>query len=78
MFGFHAYAVGDELGTLEQSMGEYNDFLRQSKQALYLSWNNVYRQTVLCLAGKTADPRYLSSEDYDEELAISTFEEIII
>jgi len=61
------YFIGQELLPLEQNMANYNHLLFQLKQETVLTWNQIYRQTVLQLMGKSANPDILLSEAYSEE-----------
>ena len=61
------YFIGHELPQLEQKMANYNHLLFQLKQETVLSWNQIYRQTVLQLMGNLASSDILLGEAYSEE-----------
>ncbi|MBE9186220.1 AAA family ATPase [Microcoleus sp. LEGE 07076] len=61
------YFIGQELPQLEQKMVNYNHLLFQLKQETVLTWNQIYRQTVLLLMGKLANSDILLSEGYSEK-----------
>ncbi|MEG4287256.1 ATP-binding sensor histidine kinase [Microcoleus sp. A006_D1] len=61
------YFIGQELPQLERKMVNYNHLLFQLKQEMVLSWNQIYRQTVLELMGNLAGSDILLGEAYSEE-----------
>lgn len=61
------YFIGQELTQLEQKMANYNHLLFQLKQETVLSWNQIYRQTVLQLMGNLASFDILLGEAYSEK-----------
>ncbi len=61
------YFIGQELTQLERKMANYNHLLFQLKQETVLSWNQIYRQTVLQLMGNLASSDILLGEAYSEE-----------
>ncbi len=61
------YFIGQELTQLEQKMANYNHLLFQLKQETVLSWNQIYRQTVLQLMGNLASSDILLGEAYSEK-----------
>jgi predicted ATPase/signal transduction histidine kinase len=61
------YFIGQELPQLEQKMVNYNHLLFQLKQETVLTWNQIYRQTVLELMGNLASSDILLGEAYSEE-----------
>ncbi len=48
---YHAYFVGQNLGTLEQEMASYSDAISQLKQETALHFLQIWRQVVLNLMG---------------------------
>ncbi|MGB3263416.1 MAG: serine/threonine-protein kinase PknK, partial [Microcoleus sp.] len=61
------YFIGQELPQLEQKMVNYNHLLFQLKQETVLTWNQIYRQTVLQLMGNLASSELLLSESCSEK-----------
>ena len=61
------YFIGQELTQLEQKMANYNHLLFQIKQETVLTWNQIYRQTVLQLMGTLASSDLLLGKNYSEE-----------
>ncbi|MEG3894258.1 MULTISPECIES: ATP-binding sensor histidine kinase [unclassified Microcoleus] len=61
------YFIGQELPQLERKMANYNHLLSQLKQETVLSWNQIYRQTVLHLMGNLPSSDILLGEAYSEE-----------
>ena len=61
------YFIGQELTQLEQKMANYNHLLFQLKQEMVLTWNQIYRQTVLQLMGNLASSDVLLDEAYSAE-----------
>jgi Predicted ATPase len=61
------YFIGQELPQLQQKMANYNHLLSQLKQETVLTWNQIYRQTVLQLMGNLASSEFLLGEAYSEE-----------
>ncbi|MBE9092856.1 ATP-binding sensor histidine kinase [Tychonema sp. LEGE 07203] len=55
------YFIGQELPQLEQKMANYNHLLLQLKQETVLTWNQIYRQTVLQLMGNLENSEILLS-----------------
>ena len=61
------YFIGQELSQLELKMANYNHLLFQLKQETVLTWNLIYRQTVLQLMGNLPNSDLLLGEAYNEE-----------
>ncbi len=61
------YFIGQELTQLEQKMANYNHLLFHLKQETVLTWNQIYRQTVLRLMGKLPSSDILLGKNYSEE-----------
>jgi predicted ATPase/class 3 adenylate cyclase/GAF domain-containing protein/tRNA A-37 threonylcarbamoyl transferase component Bud32 len=67
MYCCHSYWSGKELVELVQQMTAYKYMIVQFKQNVTLSFNEVYRQTLLNLMGSGAEnPCDLKGEAYDE------------
>ncbi|QLE44983.1 GAF domain-containing protein [Nostoc sp. C052] len=64
---FHSFAVGKELVELERKMTKYGEAIRQIKQEVALTWNQVYQQSILNLIGCSVNPFRLIGEAYNEE-----------
>ncbi|MGC1309133.1 MAG: AAA family ATPase [Phormidesmis sp.] len=67
LYGYHSYFVGKELTALAQELKDYTAAIATLKQTKFLCLNERYRQVVLNLMGKSADPRRLVGEAYDED-----------
>ncbi|MEG4859759.1 ATP-binding sensor histidine kinase [Microcoleus sp. K1-B6] len=65
------YFIGQELSQLERRMVSYNHLLFQLKQETVLTWNQIYRQTILQLMGKLESPHFVLGEAYSEEKLLS-------
>jgi PAS domain S-box-containing protein len=63
----YSYFSGKELVKLEREMVSYGHAIAQLRQRTVLQWNNLYRQVVLNLMGKSENPCFLMGESYDEE-----------
>ncbi len=66
MYGFYSLFVGKELTTLEPEMVSYSHQISQMKQESMFRLNQLYRQRLLNLMGKTDNPCLLIGEAYDE------------
>ncbi|MEH1990433.1 AAA family ATPase [Nostoc sp.] len=64
---FHSFAVGKELVELERKMTKHGEAIRQIKQEIALTWNQVYQQSILNLIGRSVNPCRLIGEVYNEE-----------
>lgn len=67
---YHSYVVGKELVELERKMATYGEAIRQIKQELPLTWNQLYQQSVMNLIGRSANTSRLIGEIYDEEIEL--------
>jgi histidine kinase len=65
--GYHSYLVGRELDQIEAEMADYGAAIAQLKQVVPLYVNQIYRQAVLNLMGRSADPCRLAGESYNED-----------
>ena len=66
LYGYHSYFMGKELTALEQELKNYTKAIATLKQTKFLCLNERYRQIVLNLMGKSANPCQLVGEAYDE------------
>jgi histidine kinase len=64
---YHSYLVGRELTPIESEMAEYGRAIAQFKQVVPLYVNQIYRQVVLNLMGRSEDPCRLVGESYNED-----------
>jgi PAS domain S-box-containing protein len=71
---FHSYAVGKELVELERKMSTYGEAIRQIKQEIALTWNQIYQQSVLNLIGRSVNPFRIIGEAYNEESGLPQHE----
>ncbi len=67
LYGYHSYFIGRELTGLEQSFRTYTAAISNLNQTQFLYLNERYRQIVLNLMGKSADPCRLVGEAYNED-----------
>ena len=65
-----SYFAGKPLKELGQEMATYSTIIHQFKQETNLYYNEIYRQTVLNLTGKTEDPCTLIGEAYNEKVMV--------
>ena len=63
----HSHISGENLQRLEREMASYSGVMGQLKYKFILHLNELYRQAVLNLMGKTGNPCHLIGESYDEE-----------
>ncbi|HEY9675308.1 MAG TPA: AAA family ATPase [Waterburya sp.] len=71
---FQSFVVGKELVELEREMRTYSEAIRQIKQEAALTWNQIFRQTVLNLMGCSVNPSRLIGEAYNEEKGLPQHE----
>ncbi len=64
---YHSYLAGRELDQIEAEMAEHGAAIAQFKQVVPLYVNQMYRQAVLNLMGRSANPCRLVGESYDED-----------
>jgi predicted ATPase/signal transduction histidine kinase len=64
---YYSYLVGRELPQIESEMAEYGKAIAQCKQAVPLYVNQIYRQVVLNLMGRSEDPCRLVGDSYNED-----------
>jgi histidine kinase len=64
---YHSYLVGRELPQIESEMADYGATIAQCQQVVPLYVNQIYRQVVLNLMGRSADPCRLVGDSYNED-----------
>ncbi|MEH1861674.1 MAG: AAA family ATPase [Nostoc sp.] len=64
---FNSYVVGNELVEVEREMAAYNEALRQIKQEIALTWNQIFHQAIANLMGYSVNPTRLVGKFYNEE-----------
>ncbi|MBE9562258.1 MAG: GAF domain-containing protein, partial [Proteobacteria bacterium] len=69
-YSYHAYLVGKRLIVLEPELAQYCHAIAKLKQESILIWNNLYRQVVLNLMGRSDNPCRLIGEVYDENVQL--------
>ena len=75
IYGLHAYWVGMNLRRLEAELTKYSKAFDQLKQEHMRSLNEIFRQSVSNLQGKTKDPCRLVGESYDEDAMLPLLRE---
>lgn len=63
----HSFFAGKALASLEREMASYSKTLGQLKQEIALNYNEMYRQVVLNLTGRSENPCRLIGESYNED-----------
>lgn len=71
IYCIQAFLCGRPLQRVEEETRAYSELYRQFKQITNRNYNEVYRQAMLNLIGKSADPVKLTGEAYDEDLMIA-------
>jgi predicted ATPase/signal transduction histidine kinase/tRNA A-37 threonylcarbamoyl transferase component Bud32 len=66
MYANHLYMVGRPLEWVEQQMAGYSQTIARLNQQTTLRWNELYRQVVLNLLGRSTDPCLLVGNAYNE------------
>ncbi|MBW4625337.1 MAG: AAA family ATPase [Brasilonema octagenarum HA4186-MV1] len=66
VYSYHSYVLGKDLATIEQEMATYSHTLSQLKQKTAFYYNQLNRQLVLNLIGRTEKKCSLIGESYDE------------
>src|SRR5262249_13697293 len=69
-YGFQLYWMGKELGSLDQELERYSIALGRLKQEHVHSLNEMYRQAVSNLLGRSENPCRLVGYNYDEEVMV--------
>lgn len=67
IYCIHSYLSGKPLERLEVETKAYSQSFDQFKQETNFNYNEVYRQPMLNLLGRSKDPIVLTGEAYDEE-----------
>ncbi|MEH1868925.1 MAG: AAA family ATPase [Nostoc sp.] len=71
---FQSYANGKELAEVERDMAIYGEAIYQIKQETALTWNQIFRQVVINLMGRSTSPTQLIGEFYNEENELPKYE----
>ncbi|MBN3874969.1 AAA family ATPase, partial [Nostoc sp. JL23] len=71
---FQSYANGKELAEVERDMAIYGEAIHQIKQETALTWNQIFRQVVINLMGRSTSPTQLIGEFYNEENELPKYE----
>ena len=66
VYCYYSYLTGKELNNLAAEMASYSKILKQIKQQRNLALNELYRQVVLNLLGKSRHSCQLNGEAYEE------------
>jgi len=64
---FQSYANGNGLAEVERDMAIYGEAIHQIKQETALTWNQIFRQVVVNLMGRSTNPTQLIGEFYNDE-----------
>jgi predicted ATPase/signal transduction histidine kinase len=64
------YFIGTELNQVEREMASLSHSLTQWQQMTVVEWNEMYRQAVLNLLGRSENPGELVGEAYNREQAV--------
>ncbi len=67
IYCIHAYLSGKPLKRLEIETKAYSQSFSEFKQETNFNYNEVYRQPMLNLMGRSANPTIMTGEAYDEE-----------
>ncbi|MBE9201789.1 MULTISPECIES: ATP-binding sensor histidine kinase [unclassified Nodularia (in: cyanobacteria)] len=68
--GSHSFYMGKELGETERTLASYSNAIHKLRQENTFSWNEMYRQLVLNLLGRSSEVCSLKGEAYNEELLL--------
>ncbi len=71
---FHSYALGKKLLEVECDMVIYGEVIHQIKQKTAYTWNQIFRQSIINLMGRSITPTRLIGESYNEENELSKYE----
>ncbi|BAY82453.1 serine/threonine protein kinase with two-component sensor domain [Calothrix parasitica NIES-267] len=69
-----SYVIGQELSELEIKVAIYTQQIRQTNHALHISWNEMLRQVILNLQGKSENPCRLIGDAIDEEQMLEQYQ----
>lgn len=75
IYCIHAYLSGKPLERLEIETKAYSQSFDEFKQETNFNYNEVYRQPMLNLMGRSADPTIMTGEAFDEEKMVKQNEE---
>ncbi len=75
IYCIQAFLCGRPLERVAEETRAYSELYRQFKQVTNRNYNEVYRQAMLNLIGRSADPVKLTGEAYDEEVMMAQNEE---
>ncbi|HEY9607580.1 MAG TPA: AAA family ATPase [Allocoleopsis sp.] len=71
---FQSYANGKELVEVEHDMVTYGEIIYQIKQETAYAWNQIFRQVIINLMGRSVNPCRLMGESYNEENELPQYE----
>ena len=71
-YGLHSYYVGKELTEIEALFHKYSQAIHHLRQGNTVSWNEIHRQTILNLLGRSEDPCELKGQAYEEDVLLPT------
>ncbi|MEG3848032.1 AAA family ATPase, partial [Microcoleus sp. herbarium19] len=71
---FQSYANGKELVEVERDMVTYGEAIHHIKQETALTWNQIFRQAIINLMGRSLSPIHLIGESYNEENELPQYE----
>ncbi len=71
IYCIHSFLCGRPLERVEEETRAYSELYRQFKQETNYNYNEVFRQSMLNLMGRSADPVRLVGEAYDEDRMIA-------
>lgn len=66
----HSYYLGKELSETEIIFHKYTQAIHHLRQGNTVSWNEIHRQTILNLLGKSQDPCELKGQAYEEDILL--------
>jgi PAS domain S-box-containing protein len=67
LFSYSSFFMGKDLAELHTEMESYSDAIRQLKQETILNSQEIHRQAVLNLLGRSNDPTKLIGDAFNEE-----------
>jgi len=67
LFSYSSFFMGKDLAELHTEMESYSDAIRQLKQETILNSQEIHRQAVLNLLGRSHDPTKLIGDAFNEE-----------
>jgi predicted ATPase/signal transduction histidine kinase/HPt (histidine-containing phosphotransfer) domain-containing protein/FixJ family two-component response regulator/tRNA A-37 threonylcarbamoyl transferase component Bud32 len=72
----NAFITGVELTDLERQTAQYSDRIRKLRQEAPLVFNEIHRQVILNLLGRSDDPCHLGGPAYDEKRMLPIHEKV--